>query len=111
MVGELLANAYLAELSALEYKSINSRDEFEAAYSKACDLFLKAGRILKAAECLEAMGNTVAAAGEYIRYILLSWDQKLNNPRRYLIQIWQTRRSRLAVHESRGTREGNTGVL
>jgi hypothetical protein len=86
IVGEMLANAYLAELSALEYKAVNSRDGFESAYSKACDLFLKAGRILKAAECQEAMGNTVAAAGEYIRYTLLPWGQKLNHPRRYLIQ-------------------------
>ncbi|KAF8241597.1 hypothetical protein K440DRAFT_665246 [Wilcoxina mikolae CBS 423.85] len=61
-VGEMLANAYLAELSALEYRAVNSRAGFEAAYTKACDLFVQAGRILKAAECQEAMGNTIAAA-------------------------------------------------
>ncbi|KAF8539048.1 hypothetical protein BDD12DRAFT_981228 [Trichophaea hybrida] len=61
-VGETLANAYLAEHSALESKAAGSHNESFAAYSRACSLFIEAGQILKAVGCQKAMGNTVAAA-------------------------------------------------
>jgi len=85
-VGETLANAYITELSAVKSRAADKHDESCVAYSKACDLFLEAGQILKAVECQIAMGNTIAAAGKYRNsLILLLADQKLTNSRRYLI--------------------------
>jgi len=50
----------------MEFRALSSHDESTEAYSRASNLFLDAGRILKAVECQEAMGNTVAAAGRYV---------------------------------------------
>lgn len=48
----------------MKHRAHGLRKEFIAASKEACKLFLKAGRISKAVECQEAIGDTVAAAGE-----------------------------------------------
>lgn len=48
----------------MEHRAHGLRKEFTADFKEACQLFLKAGRISKAVECQEAIGNTAAAAGE-----------------------------------------------
>jgi tetratricopeptide (TPR) repeat protein len=67
-VGLTLVKAYLAEVSALECKATDL-DKCFVKYSRACELFLEAGQILKAVECQKAMGKFSAAAGMYLYYL------------------------------------------
>jgi len=67
---ETLACAYLEQLTAYRLRAVNSRDACIEALGKACDLFLKAGRVDKATECQVAAGNLLAAASERCTYNL-----------------------------------------
>lgn len=51
----------------MEYRASgpSAKQKFISAFEEACELFRKAGRTAKAAECQEAIGNIVAAGGEY----------------------------------------------
>lgn len=51
----------------MEHRARSSKKELTIAFGEACELFLKAGQISKAVECQEAIGNTEAAAGEYLK--------------------------------------------
>jgi hypothetical protein len=62
--GEALADAYFVELKGIEHRAAGSKKDFIAAFEKASKLFVKAGRIEKAVQCQEALGNILAAAGE-----------------------------------------------
>lgn len=48
----------------MQHRAHGLSKEFITAFKEACKLFLKAGRISKAVECQEAIGDIVAAAGE-----------------------------------------------
>jgi hypothetical protein len=50
----------------MKFRALGSHDESAEAYGRACNLFIDAGSIQKAVECQEAMGNTLAAAGNYV---------------------------------------------
>lgn len=50
----------------MEHRAHGLREEFTTDFKEAYQLFLKAGRISKAVECQEAIGNTAAAAGEFL---------------------------------------------